>query len=179
MSHTRCISVPQARSNEEKQERQGDESACLAVAASDREVKRLGDTGGTEAARCRAHKQPNKRNLYFLKVTQRVILFRGKLTRCSLARSISASHASQRHQHLPASVQLSQTKMLVLFFLILLASPFLHPFALCLPVLPPSFFLGFFASVFHLFGLLPSPLPLNHILRLSFHTLAHALQHNG
>lgn len=118
-------------------------------------------------------------DMYFLKVTQHVILFWSKLIHCSLARSVFHTRL-QRHQHFSASVQLSQTKTLVLFSLILLASPFLHPFALCLPVLPPFFFIFyFFASVFHLFGLLASPLPLNHILRLSFHTLAHTLQHNG
>lgn len=96
-------------------------------------------------------------------------------THCSLAQSVYLSHThSQRQQHLSASVQLSQTKTLALFFNVLLASPLLHRFSLCLPMLPP-----FFASVFHLFCPLASPLPLNHILLLSFHTLAHTLQHNG
>ncbi len=113
--------------------------------------------------------------MYFWKVTQLAILFCRKLLNTLL---IGTVHVSLTHAFKEAAtsfgVQLSQTKTLALFFSVLLTSPLLHRFSLCLPMLPP-----FSASVVHLLCPLASPLPLNHILLLSFHTLAHSLQHNG
>lgn len=119
-------------------------------------------------------------DMYFLKVTQHVILFWSKLIHCSLARSVYLPHA---YTEAPAffsvcPIVTDKNARAVLPHLARLPFPAsLRSLSSSTPSLLLYFF--FFASVFHLFGLLASPLPLNHILRLSFHTLAHTLQHNG
>lgn len=121
--------------------------------------------------------QTAKQNMYFSKVTQHVILFWSKLIHCSLARSV---YLPQAYTEAPAffsvcPIVTDKNARAVLPHLARL------PFPASLRSLSSStpslllYFYFFFASVFHLFGLLASPLPLNHILRLSFHTLAHTL----
>lgn len=160
---TMCISVPSGDINEEARERHDDVHVCPltdttdTVALSEKDWCRHRDW---KTQTVTAHKQRGVTNINSKTIKSSTwtsgrwlnvsnCFVANYLTRCSLAQSVYSSHTHSQ-RHL------------------------LHRFSLCLPVLPP-----FFAGVFHLFCPLASPFPLNHILLLSFHTVAHSLQHNG